>query len=117
MSDGESEFTSEDLEWFAVVEMGMKSSEFWDLTWYEWILELYKYHRNQYKAEEQKYLVGYVMAQIGNFAGKTLPKHVTLEPKHFFQFRYIQEDTVADEIDLNELMSRPELKYRFKKDG
>lgn len=117
MTDGESEFTSKDLEWFAVVEMGMKSSEFWRLSWYEWILELYKYHRNQYREEEQKYLAGYVMAQIGNFAGKVLPKNTTLEPRHFFKFRYIQQDTVADQVDIHELMNRPELKYRFKKDG
>lgn len=115
MTGGDEEFDSEDLEWFAVVEMGMRASEFWDMTWYEWILELYKYHRNQYKEEEQKYLAGYIMAQIGNFAGKMLPKNTTLGPEHFFKFRYIEHETVPDEVDLQELMSRPELKYRFKK--
>lgn len=80
------------------------------------MLEVYKYYRAMQRQEQeldnQKFLWGKLYATIENFAGKVLPKGVWKTEKDFFKFN---DDTEADDIDLQELMSRPELKYRFKK--
>lgn len=107
--------------------MGLSPQVFWGLTWWDWYLEMYKYWRNKQREDEQlelaKILVGRMCATVGNFAGKTLKGSYHLTEKDFFHF---EGDTVADQADienLNELMSRPEIKYRFlnkkkkKKDG
>jgi hypothetical protein len=63
--------------------------------------------------ERMKFISGYVMAELWNSAGKTLRTGFTAKPMDF----WLNEDTQADEIDLEELMNRPEIKYKFKKDG
>lgn len=96
--------------------MGLSPQYFWRLTWYDWTLEVYKYHRAMQKEQElidrNKYFFGKLYATIGNFAGKVLPKGVKLDEKDFFRFN---DDTQPDDIDLQELMNTPEIKYRFKK--
>lgn len=96
--------------------MGLSPTVFWRLTWYEWMLEVYKFHRQQQKEEQDlertKYFFGKLYAVVANYAGKTLPKGVRLDEKDFFRF---SDDTQPDDLDIQELMNTPELKYRFKK--
>lgn len=96
------------------MELGLSSQRFWGLTWWEWHLLVYKYYRDRQREEEQlevaKFLVGRLCATIGNFAGKTM-KGDTLTELDFFRFK---DERVPDKVDLQELMRRPEIEYRFK---
>lgn len=59
-------------------------------------------------------LFGTVAATVANFSMRVRP-NTELSARNFFKLK--NEDTQADEADLQELMSRPEILYRFKKNG
>lgn len=67
--------------------------------------------REENQIERLKFMTGYIMAELWNSAGKTLRKGAHVKPMDF----WLSEDRQADEIDLQELMNDPRIKYRFKK--
>jgi hypothetical protein len=95
--------------------MGLSPEYFWRLTWYDWGLYCLKHYKEQRRRENdherERFLFGYLMATIGNFSMRKLNQPLT--PDDFWP----EGDMQASEDDLIELMSQPEVKYRFKKDG
>lgn len=97
-----------------MTEIGLSPEYFWGLTWYDLNLYLLKLHKDQQRRmveiEDKKFFTGYIMATIGNYAGKVSKKH--LDPMDFWK-----DDTQADEVDIQALMNDPKIINRFKKDG
>jgi len=62
--------------------------------------------------ENMNFLFGYNMATTANYGPRKLSRRLT--PHDFFKFKSI-DDTAPSYDELIELMSRPEIMYRFKK--
>lgn len=63
--------------------------------------------------ENMKFFSGYLMATIGNFSMKKLPRALT--PKSFFKFN--NDDTQADDDEIERLLKDPDIINRFRKNG
>lgn len=59
-----------------------------------------------------KFISGYIMATIANYSLRKINQPLT--PSSFFKFN---DDTQMSHEDVLELMEKPEIKYRFKKNG
>lgn len=104
---------------FAYAECGLTVDQFFNLSFYEWSLEIYKVRKRQEKLREKwecdADFVRSIMAAIYNTAGKSYKKD--FQGKDFIKLSFDKVETEENKEPLTAKGMKEMLGGKFKKDG